>query len=256
MPYVVLNQYRTGSSYKDEVGTLYHFPKRYLKAINRPETRFIYYEPRAGGDQIYFGCGSIGEIWQDPEDEAHFYAEVLDYAAFRKPVSYWDKRGSTREAAKRMRNSVRFIDEPTYVSVLESGGIGKRTGSAPAGSSGELEQLYVGATPEVKRFLASRYERPNLATKVVKETLGPTCQVCGYEGFRMKNGKKYCEVHHIFHLAKRLPGSLSPRYLVVVCATCHRKFHYGLAEDPEEKQGRWVFRLDGQLVSVPVFSGT
>lgn len=252
MPYVVLNQYRTGSSYKDEIGALYHFPKRYLKAIQAPDTQFIYYEPRAGGEQVYFGCGFIGEIWPDPEEREHFYAEILEYAAFPKPVSYWGLSGKAFEPARRMRNSVRPIDKGTYDAILHAPGLGKEYSLVSAVAPAQLEELYLHARPEVQRFLAARYERPSRITKLIKERVGATCQICGYEGFLMKNGKRYCEVHHLFHLAKRLPGSLSPKHLIVVCATCHRKFHYGLATDPEELDGQWVSRLDGYDVSVPV----
>jgi len=89
VPHLILNQYRNGSSYKDEVGTLYHFPKRYLRRIQTPEASFIYYEPRVGGEQVYFGSGTIGQIWADPEDPTHYYSEILDYSPFPKTVSYW-----------------------------------------------------------------------------------------------------------------------------------------------------------------------
>jgi putative restriction endonuclease len=75
---LILNQYRNGSSYKDEVGTLYHFPKRYLKRIQSPAAKFIYYEPRAGGEQVYFRTRIIGQVWPDPDDAKHYYSEILD----------------------------------------------------------------------------------------------------------------------------------------------------------------------------------
>ncbi len=45
---------------------------------------------------------------------------------------------------------------------------------------------------EIQRVLAT-YERPNAITKYVKRTRGSTCQLCGYEGFRKRNGTLYCE---------------------------------------------------------------
>src|SRR5947207_15353892 len=107
----MLNQYRNGLSYKDEVGTVYHFPKRYLKRIQTPAARFIYYEPRAGGDQVYFGSGTIGQTWPDREDAKHYYSEILDYIQFPSPVSYWGLRAEAFEAARTMRNSVRPIEK-------------------------------------------------------------------------------------------------------------------------------------------------
>lgn len=251
--YLVLNQYRNGSSYKDEVGVLYHFPKRYLKRIQSPEANFIYYEPREGGDQVYFGSGTIGQTWLDPEDSTHYYAEILDYSPFPKSVSYWGLRGGSFEPARTMRNSVRRIEQTLFQEILKKAGFGVELGIVLAPEPSNLAALYQNAKPELRRFLAARYERPNWITKLLKERLGATCQICSIEGFMMRNGKRYCEVHHMFHLAKRLPGSLGPRQLIVVCPNCHRKLHYAPTTDPVEKDGNWVFELCGRQVSVPVF---
>lgn len=254
MTCLILNQYRNGSFYKDEVGTVYHFPRRYLKRIQIPDAKFIYYEPRAGGEQVYFGTGAIGEIWSDPEDPKHCYSEILDYSEFPTSVSYWGFRGKAFEPARTMRNSVRLIEKPLFDGILKAAGFGDELARVVSLGQVDLEALYKDATPEMRRFLATRYERPGRVTKFVKETLGSTCQVCGYEGFSMRNGKRYCEVHHLFHLARLLPGSLGPRQLIIVCATCHRKLHYGPATDPVESDRQWVFELCGQQISIPIFA--
>lgn len=253
MPHIILNQYRNGSSYKDEVGIVYHFPKRYLRHLEVPGIKFIYYEPRTGGEQVYFGMGLIGETWPDPEDQSHYYSEIFDYSQFPRPVSYWDLQGKPFEAARKMRNSVRPIDKGLFDTILNSAGFAHQLAAVTSHEPGDILALYQNSTPEMRRFLATRYERPSRVTQLIKNKLGSTCQICGYEGFSMRNGKRYCEVHHLFHLAKQLPGSLAPRQLVVVCATCHRKLHYGPATDPVECEGRWLFELCGQQISIPVF---
>jgi hypothetical protein len=253
VPYLILNQYRNGSSYKDEVGTLYHFPKRYLKRIETPEASFIYYEPRVGGEQAYFGSGTIGQIWPDPEDATHYYSEILDYSPFPKTVSYWGLRGKAFEPARTMRNSVRSIDKTVFDGILKGAGFGDELQLVLSPQPSNFAGFYETAKPELRRFLAARYERPNRITKFLKERLGPTCQICGLEGFLMRNGKRYCEVHHLFHLAKRLPGSLSPSQLIIVCPTCHRKLYYAPTTDPVEADGIWSFELCGRQVSIPVF---
>ncbi len=253
MSYLILNQYRNGSSYKDEVGTVYHFPKRYLRRIQAPEANFIYYEPRAGGEQVYFGTGCVGQTWADPEDAKHYYTEILDYSQFPHPVSYWGPRGKPLEAARNMRNSVRPIEKALFDRILRSAGFGEELAVVISAEPSSLALTYQNARPELRRFLAARYERPSRVTKFVKDRLGATCQICGYEGFLMRNGNRYCEVHHLFHLAKRLPGSLRPNQLIVVCPTCHRKLHYGPTTDPIELEGRWSFEICGQRISIPVF---
>jgi hypothetical protein len=256
MQYLALNQYRQGSSYKDEVGIVYHFPKRYLKRIQAPNSHFVYYEPRAGGDQVYFGTGYIGEIWPDQDDQGHYYSEILEYDPFPKPVSYWGFRGSAFEPSRTMRNSVRPIHKTTYDAILHAAGFNTEYPILSTEGFSQLEQLYADAKPELQRYLAERYERPSRITKLIKKTRGATCQICGYEGFRMRNGKTYCEIHHLFHVAKRLPGSLAPNYLIVVCAVCHRKLHYACATDPKELNGNWVFQLDGLDVSISLPSSS
>jgi len=184
---------------------------------------------------------------------AHYYAEVLDYSPFPKSVSYCGLRGKSFEPARTMRNSVRSIEQALFQEILKKAGFGPELNVVLAPETSSLAALYENAKPELRRFLAARYERPNRITKLLKERLGATCQICGVEGFLMRNGKRYCEVHHLFHLAKRLPGSLGLRQLVVVCPTCHRKLHYASTTEPLELSGMWSFELCGEHVLIPVF---
>jgi HNH endonuclease len=251
MPQIVLSQYRDGSEYKDQLGVRYHFPKRYLSRLDRPESEFVYYEPRNGGKQVYFGYGQIGEIAVDSEKEGHYFAEVRNFRPFSREVSYWDKDGNPRESASTMRSSVRSISSIILEEILRSGGLTFDDFLPRLEIATDLEDRYGRATPIQKRFIAGRYERPNAVTNAVKQSRGSLCQVCSEKGFAMRNGKEYCEVHHLFHLAKQLPGTLSPKYLIVVCANCHRKLHYGNCTEPEESQGRGIFKLDGADVIIP-----
>ena len=75
----ILNQYRVGSSYKDTIGDVYHYPKKYQKSFSVLPLRFVYYEPRAGGEQVYFGAGTINVVDEDTEEPGHFYADVSSY---------------------------------------------------------------------------------------------------------------------------------------------------------------------------------
>jgi predicted HNH restriction endonuclease len=53
----------------------------------------------------------------------------------------------------------------------------------------------------------------------------------------MRNGRRYCEVHHLFHLSTYPPPEcLEPFYLVVLCATCHRRMHYAAVGEPTRLQ--------------------
>ena len=64
-----------------------------------------------------------------------------------------------------------------------------------------------------------------------------------------RNGNRYCEVHHLFHLSKNPPPAcLGPEYLVVLCATCHRRIHYAIVSDPLRTANGWRVRIDDKDV--------
>jgi hypothetical protein len=115
-----------------------------------------------------------------------------------------------------------------------------------------LQRLTQPKTPqtlrEIQRVLKN-FERPSAITKYVKQTRGSTCQLCGYEGFKKRNGKLYCEIHHLFHLSKNPPPMcLGPEYLVVLCATCHRRMHYADVGVPIRDAQDWRVSVDGEVV--------
>jgi 5-methylcytosine-specific restriction endonuclease McrA len=100
------------------------------------------------------------------------------------------------------------------------------------------------ALREVQRVLKT-YERPSLITKYVKRTRGATCQLCGELGFVKRNGERYCEIHHLFHLSKAPPPKcLGPNFIVILCATCHRRLHYADVGEPIRDGTGWRIRID------------
>ena len=111
-----------------------------------------------------------------------------------------------------------------------------------------LESISRPRTPEVLRSIhrvLRSYERPSAITSYVKRTRGATCQLCGEFGFVKRNGKRYCEVHHLFHLSENPPPNcLAPEYLVVLCATCHRRMHYADVGEPVREGNLWCVRVD------------
>jgi hypothetical protein len=115
----------------------------------------------------------------------------------------------------------------------------------------ELNELQSGGPPQMPDMLRKVqrvlkvYERPSPITRYVKRMRGATCQLCGELGFVKRNGKRYCEVHHLFHLSKNPPPNcLAPDYLVVLCATCHRRMHYADVGEPIREGNGWRVRVD------------
>lgn len=101
---------------------------------------------------------------------------------------------------------------------------------------------------EIQRVLKT-YERPSAITKYVKQTRGSRCQLCRYKGFKKRDGKLYCEVHHLFHLSKNPPPMcLGPEYLIVLCATCHRRMHYADVGDAVRDEMGWRVNVDGEKI--------
>jgi hypothetical protein len=113
----------------------------------------------------------------------------------------------------------------------------------------ELEELQSRPlTPDVLREIqrtVKTYERPSPITRYVKRTRGAICQLCGQLGFVKRNGIRYCEIHHLFHLSKSPPPNcLGPEYIVVLCATCHRRMHYADVGEPVRDGTGWRVRVD------------
>jgi 5-methylcytosine-specific restriction endonuclease McrA len=258
---LILNQYRKNSSYKDVTGKSYHFPNRHLNAFVTLPVPFIYYEPREGGEQVYFGTGVIYSISEDTEDVGHSYAEIGQYKEFPNPIDYYTapvEIGPTWEPSKNMRSSVRKIPSELFEKILFHGQVKLPDFSqlsvpdySVLSSQKELAR-YPGPgsrTPPVlrriKRVLET-YERPSFITNKVKRDRNYQCQLCGAAGFLKRSGVPYCEVHHLFHLSEDPPvNCLTPEYVVVLCATCHRKMHYSHVSIPQKTNFGWTVNVDG-----------
>lgn len=256
---LVLNQYRETSSYADIVGQRYHFPNRYLSAFSSLPVPFIYYEPREGGQQVYFGAGIVRSVVADTEDDGHSYADLDNYTPFSIPLDFYaGPRGSSWEKAKTMRNSVRTISAELFAVMISAAGV-----SLPSPGTAQehlyeqkLEQQWEDVknrhgAPEkrLKRRILESYERPSWITNHVKATRGDTCQLCGQRGFLKRDGKRYCEVHHLLHLAEDPPvEALAPEYLVVLCATCHRRMHYADVSTPVRIPTGWTIAIGGETI--------
>jgi 5-methylcytosine-specific restriction enzyme A len=80
--------------------------------------------------------------------------------------------------------------------------------------------------PKYRQIVVRQLQRPSALRNAIILRKGTKCQICGIEGFKMKTGGKYCEVHHMLELNQNAPNSLQSWNLIVVCPTCHRKLHF------------------------------
>ena len=125
-PYRILDQHRVGSSWSgDEIGKRYHFPKKYLKMLNGPGIKFIYHEPKRKGKWEFYGCGEIGKVSPDPGNDGEYFAEIVGYRPFLKPVSASGDNGERREDGPffNQQNAVRRVEPELFQQLCREGGI-------------------------------------------------------------------------------------------------------------------------------------
>ena len=89
----------------DAVEERYHFPKMYLKRIERTVGDWIiYYEPRSdGGRKAYFAIARVLSIEPDKSHLGHYYARIGNYLEFPAAVPF-------RPAGEFLESSLRKPD--------------------------------------------------------------------------------------------------------------------------------------------------
>ena len=176
--------------------------------------------------------------------------ELVNFQPFPAPVSpeavgltdegWSDKKEANEHATARLLNLLETAPKHGLADTDEIAQLKRQLN--------ELCSVGLPRTPEILRQVQRvlrTYERPSSITRYVKRTRGATCQLCADLGFVKRNGTRYCEVHHLFHLSKNPPPNcLAPEYLVVLCATCHRRLHYADVGEPERDERRWRVRVD------------
>lgn len=93
--------------------------------------------------------------------------------------------------------------------------------------------------------IALRYERDRRLSRLLKIFRGPNCQICGFS-FKTKSGEHYSECHHLEHLAS---GGLDiSKNMLIVCANCHRQFHFGNVKIIEHTTDHIRIDIDGNTI--------
>ena len=119
-----------------------------------------------------------------------------------------------------------------------------------------LNEMYARVPPVKKRRVVEIVERGRVG-EMVKAHRGHKCQVCEALGreplvFDKSGGGIYAEAHHVDPVA--VGGGLGPENIIVVCAHHHRQIHHGKAGLAGKTPGEFVFRIDGEEVSVERYS--
>jgi Protein NO VEIN, C-terminal len=108
----------------DVEGVHYHYPSKYKNKIIEGE-RFLYYigVHRADGKRRphgeYFGTGTIGQIWEDPNKPKSWYCRIEDYERFETPVpAKIDGAPFETGPSNLWRDGVRVVEHSTFDAIL------------------------------------------------------------------------------------------------------------------------------------------
>ncbi len=118
----------------------------------------------------------------------------------------------------------------------------------------QLERSARGQTLEVKERTSKYIERGPDGARV-KEVRGHRCQIClalGLDPVAFQNplGVGYSEAHHVMPVAYRVPGSLAPTNIMVLCPNHHRQAHYGRFEVLKTTEEDWLVRVDDNELTI------
>ena len=236
---------RVNSIYDDLPEVRYHFPRSYLRSVERVVGDWAtYYEPRrttsdinsSGGRQAYFAMVRVMSIERDPEQEDHFYALVSDYLEFDQAVpfregNHYYESGLRREDGKTSKGafgrSVRPIPDKEYDLILRSGFSDLTTGAerpTEKTSAGSADELAVYERPIIQRVV-NRPFRDAAFSRQVKQAYDDTCAITGV---KLINGGGRSEVQaaHIRPVQHQGPDSV--RNGIALSGTVHWMFDRGL----------------------------
>jgi len=132
MPIVLMQRaWRDDPRYKDTEFVVYHYPRQYFDEIGGGE-KFVYYRPARDAIQAeastYFGCGELGDVYADPQDENHRFVDIRKPIRFVRPVPFVDESDRMYESRYPNRNafqgrSVRYIDDLDFHRILTAAGL-------------------------------------------------------------------------------------------------------------------------------------
>jgi putative restriction endonuclease len=238
------------SIYDDVPEVRYHFPKQYLKRIERAQSDWIiYYESGSnGGRRMYFATAKIVSVVRDDRLADHFYAYVSDYSEFPNPVpwrheqGYWESafgNDPRRPISGPAQNAVRSISDAEYENILGAGFAELLLPHARMETHSEVSD--VDATPFRRPIVESLIAKPfrdAAFTKCVRAVYDSTCAATG---LKLINGENRCEIEaaHIRPVGGGHMGPDSVRNGLALSRTVHWLFDRGLVS--LENNGKILF---------------
>lgn len=228
------------SIYDDQPEIRYHFPSKYLRAVEQTVGDWIvYYEPRrttglmsSTGRSAYFAIARVTGIAPDGSRPDHYYAHVSDYLEFDSPVPfrigirYFEpalkkEDGSTNKGA--FGWAARALSRSEFDSIIAQGFTREL-------SAWELADRVSESVPDVVERptvtqVVSRKFRDAAFRRHVREVYSNTCAVTG---LRLTNGGGRPEVQAAHFRPVEFDGPDTVRNGLALTATVHWMFDRGL----------------------------
>lgn len=211
------------------------------------------------------GEGLFGKAYRLPSDRV--FREVISRIGWQDGKQIYVKiQGesdsvyflSSQDTSRRVRateeHSVRLVlsGGQTYIEgLLEEGEQHERllpTDDATAEALIQsLNERY--RSPAEKERVVRAFERNSTLSHLIKQKRGYRCQICppgSFPVFYTRLGVPYVETHHLEQVAHGGPDI--EENLLVLCASCHRKFHYGTPAARAKRKGNdLVVELGGEV---------
>lgn len=232
----------THSSYDDQPGNAYHFPKRqYLSRVERTVGDWvIFYEGRRGGGRGYYAVQKVIQVVDDPHDAKMAYA-VLDQGSelsFENFVPRWvEGQGPYETGLPKSRgnntSAVRLISDQDFAKIISVGLAARvepntipRTGEfhlEPGFAEGQATFLHDDQPRDL--ILTQRAFRDRSFARQVKHAYGGRCSMSGLE-LRNGGGRPEVESAHIVPVSSSGPDTV--RNGLALSGTVHWMFDRGL----------------------------
>ncbi|MCB1422771.1 MAG: HNH endonuclease [Nitratireductor sp.] len=245
--------HKPDSRYDDVTGERYHFPHQYLSRVEAVVGDWMVYYgplPRKKG-RYYTGIAKILKVRPDHSTSHHFYADLVEYIDFDRPVEYKEGGGFERRLVQEdgtINNgykvqAVRKLEESEFVAIVNAGlstpddwpdrydepldrNDGQDTGTAFRDiGNGQPEIIGAPYKRPVSVQLSHRKWRDAKFKQHIRIAYDRTC---AFTGLRLINGKGRPEVEAAHIRPVEMGGNDWIRNGIALSGTVHWMFDRGL----------------------------
>jgi putative restriction endonuclease len=246
-------------SYDDLPGVRYHFPKRYLRAVERTiGDSIVYYESgrvpgksKREGRMAYFGIALVTSIEPDPDRADHYYAHLNGYLPFVNPVPLRlggqllesSLKSEIRQVSGVAQSAVRTMPDPEFERIVEAGFGLEPIIAIPMQDYGIEGMSEPPLTIDRPRSLQV-YERPFRDRIFSQQIMTAYDKRCAVTGLRLVNGGGRAEAQaaHILPVEENGPDVIQNG--VSLSSTVHWMFDRGIISFDDDLK---ILRADGLL---------